>query len=95
MAINRGTLSRLALPAKLGICGGALLLQAEREVEHVAGLVAELEIRTGGRRKAETRQECQQECQNEARSHDAPQANRRRLSMNRIDGGGKLFRLSG
>jgi type IV pilus assembly protein PilO len=28
MAINRGTLSRLALPAKLGICGGTLLLVA-------------------------------------------------------------------
>lgn len=28
MAINRGTLSRLALPAKLGICGGVLLLVA-------------------------------------------------------------------
>jgi len=28
MAINRGTLSRLALPAKLGIGGGTLLLVA-------------------------------------------------------------------
>jgi len=28
MAINRGTLSRLALPAKLGICGGVLAIGA-------------------------------------------------------------------
>jgi hypothetical protein len=50
------------------VAAAPVVLEAEREVEHVAGLVAELQVRARRPGQAKRRHQSQ----NEARSHEAP-----------------------
>ena len=68
---------------------GVLVLKREREIEHIARLVAQLEIGGGRRGQAEGGQQAQDK---RARLHRAPHRRiANPLSMNWIGGGGKVF----